>query len=194
MAMCCALSTLSSYAKRRNRVRSEKMATEIKQLQAELRCHQEREEATRHEIKRMKEELDQANLSSAQLRGHGLEALSTPFVQELILANEEAAVSLKKEMHNREREEMRLQLEEEMKAKMEAALSSPSQSPSCSPLPTTPTVDHKKECAICLSDNVEHWVKFSPCRHVCVCAICAGKVDACPLCKSDIEAYEEVFL
>jgi hypothetical protein len=45
--------------------------------------------------------------------------------------------------------------------------------------------DVEASCVVCLSRPPQ--VALLPCRHVCTCTKCAGKVDACPVCRETIK-------
>ena len=47
-------------------------------------------------------------------------------------------------------------------------------------------------CAICAQGRLE--VLFRPCRHVCCCAVCARRLQECPMCRGTIKAQEKIFL
>ena len=47
-------------------------------------------------------------------------------------------------------------------------------------------------CVVC-HENCKS-VVFAPCNHLCVCAICAERVERCPLCQGPIDEKRCVFL
>lgn len=47
-------------------------------------------------------------------------------------------------------------------------------------------------CCICYAADRDHVVM--PCFHVCVCAACAARIRACPMCRGDIDAVRRIFL
>ena len=47
-------------------------------------------------------------------------------------------------------------------------------------------------CCVCL--GASRTVLLLPCRHLCLCAGCAGQVGCCPLCRGAIAARVAVFL
>lgn len=203
-----ALSSMALYAKRRMRYCLKRMRAHImdsshviNELSSKLRIEEERTETMLWKTNELENELqvlqeDHSNALSKiqQLRGHNLTTLSTSCIRDLVCINETATASLKKELLNREMEEMRSQLQKEMQVKMEAALASSSSSPCRSPSSMSP-VPQVKECVVCGEENVEKWVLLMPCKHICVCEVCVKKsLKNCPLCRADIDTHDVVFL
>lgn len=48
------------------------------------------------------------------------------------------------------------------------------------------TSEEHPECAICM-DVQNELIIFAPCGHYCSCAICAKKINSCPMCRTKIE-------
>ena len=48
------------------------------------------------------------------------------------------------------------------------------------------------KCRICLCTRVE--CVFCPCGHPACCLECAGKVDTCPLCRSNVDRTQRIYL
>ena len=48
------------------------------------------------------------------------------------------------------------------------------------------------QCRICLCQRVE--AVFCPCGHAACCLECAGRVETCPLCRSNVERTQRIYL
>ncbi len=48
------------------------------------------------------------------------------------------------------------------------------------------------KCVVCLDKSVS--ICFLPCRHLSCCAVCAGQLDKCPVCRSAIEHFCTIHL
>ncbi len=46
-------------------------------------------------------------------------------------------------------------------------------------------------CCICLAHSRDHAVV--PCFHMCVCAICAARIQRCPLCRGPAERIQRIY-
>ncbi|KAJ8931608.1 hypothetical protein NQ314_015470 [Rhamnusium bicolor] len=47
-------------------------------------------------------------------------------------------------------------------------------------------------CKICMDNQID--VVFLPCAHVVACTICAARVDRCPLCRSEFNQAQKLYL
>ncbi|KAJ8978703.1 hypothetical protein NQ317_015951 [Molorchus minor] len=47
-------------------------------------------------------------------------------------------------------------------------------------------------CKICMDNQID--VVFLPCAHVVACTTCAARVDRCPLCRSEFEQAQKLYL
>lgn len=47
-------------------------------------------------------------------------------------------------------------------------------------------------CVVCLTASVDHMIRS--CNHACVCATCATRLDACPICREPIASVERIWL
>ena len=47
-------------------------------------------------------------------------------------------------------------------------------------------------CRVCMDRRID--CAFCPCGHVACCLTCAGQLDICPLCRSDVHNRQVVFL
>lgn len=50
----------------------------------------------------------------------------------------------------------------------------------------------KKMCILCYERDIATILK--PCKHACMCKVCANKLDSCPICKAKIIKCKKVFL
>ena len=47
-------------------------------------------------------------------------------------------------------------------------------------------------CHVCMDNDIN--CAFCPCGHVVCCLLCANKLDTCPLCRSDVEKTQQIYL
>ena len=47
-------------------------------------------------------------------------------------------------------------------------------------------------CVVCLTASVDHMIRS--CNHACVCATCAPRLNACPLCREPVASIERIWL
>lgn len=47
-------------------------------------------------------------------------------------------------------------------------------------------------CCICMNDQKN--IVLYPCRHLCVCSKCIGRITKCPICRASYERGEKIFI
>ena len=54
----------------------------------------------------------------------------------------------------------------------------------------------RKECVVCLEDDVDGWRMLRPCGHACLCERCAASpaLSSCPICRAPIQEIIPVYL
>ena len=63
--------------------------------------------------------------------------------------------------------------------------------PISSSTPSTTEASEVSVCKVCLDAPLE--VLLRPCRHLCVCQQCSGRLSECPICRGQIESRERIF-
>ena len=60
------------------------------------------------------------------------------------------------------------------------------------PPPAAEEGDDDASCVVCLARP--RAVVLLPCRHLCMCALCAAGVSTCPMCRGAVEETMVVFV
>eukprot|EP00002_Diphylleia_rotans_P031548 TRINITY_DN6556_c0_g2_i1.p1 TRINITY_DN6556_c0_g2~~TRINITY_DN6556_c0_g2_i1.p1 ORF type:complete len:198 (+),score=39.07 TRINITY_DN6556_c0_g2_i1:456-1049(+) len=124
------------------------------------------------EVLKTRNALDKMEKMYKNLCGVGLADLDEKVLHELEATHLEALKLTQKELLRRQMQTEKKSIEDLERAKRE--------------------LEEKQTCKVCRERQTE--VLLLPCRHQCLCGECAGQLQSCPVCRSQISDKIHIFI